>query len=122
MERRSRGDKSFAVILHHVDPERKTKWYWLLYNIPADTKILPINVKEVGILGNNNVNGRVGYAPPHSKGPGQETYVYTVYALSAPLKIDIIPSAVTRDGLLAAMKDHILATAEMRVVYSRPGT
>ena len=28
------GTKSYAVIMHHLDPEGKTKWYWTLYNIP----------------------------------------------------------------------------------------
>ena len=114
------GTRSYAVIMHHIDPEGKTKWYWTLYNIPAETKNLPKNVKDVGILGNNSVNGRVGYAPPHSKGPGAKTYIYTVYALSAPVSLDLLPpESVTRDVLLAAMKDKILETAEMKVVYTR---
>ena len=114
------GTRSYAVIMHHIDPEGKTKWYWTLYNIPAETKNLPKNVKDVGVLGNNSVNGRVGYAPPHSKGPGAKTYVYTVYALSAPLSLGLLPpESVTRDVLLATMKDKILETAEMKVVYTR---
>ena len=112
--------KSFAVIMHHLDPEGKTKWYWTLYNIPATTQCLPRNVTGVGLLGNNSVNGRIGYAPPHSKGPGAKTYVYTVYALSAPLTLDVPPSAVNRDVLLAAMKECMLATAQLTVVYTRP--
>ncbi len=114
------GTKSYAVVMHHIDPEGKTKWYWILYNIPADTKSLPKNVREVGILGNNSINGRIGYAPPHSKGPGAKTYVYTLYALSAPVNLDVKPFEVNRDILLAALKDRILATVEMKVVYSRP--
>ena len=112
------GTRSFALIMHHVAPDR-TKWYWILYNIPADIKSLPKNVKDVGTLGNNSVNGRTEYAPPHSKGPGPKTYVYTVYALSSPVKLDVTPAEVNRDVLLAAMKDKILASAELRVVYSR---
>jgi len=114
------GTKSYALIMHHLDPKGKVKWYWVLYNIPADTKSLPKNVKDVGTLGNNSVNGRAEYAPPHSKGPGAKTYVYTLYALSAPVSLDVKPSEVSRDMLLAAMRDRILATAEMKVVYSRP--
>ena len=114
------GTKSYALIMHHLDPEGKTKWYWVLYNIPADTKSLPKNVKNVGTLGNNSVNGRTEYAPPHSKGPGPKTYVYTVYALSAPVKLDVKPAEVNRDVLLAAMKGNTLASTELRVVYSRP--
>ena len=114
------GTKSLAVIMHHIPGPGDVKWYWILYNIPPETRSLSKNVKNVGILGNNSVNGRVEYAPPHSKGPGAKTYVYTVYALSAPPDLDVPPSAVNREVLLAAMKDHLLATAEMRVVYSRP--
>ena len=114
------GTRSFAVIMHHIDPEGKAKWYWVLYNIPADTTNLPKNVKKVGTLGNNSVNGRQEYAPPHSKGPGAKTYVYTVYALSAPVQLELKPAEVSRDVLLAAMKGLLLGTAEMKVSYSRP--
>jgi phosphatidylethanolamine-binding protein (PEBP) family uncharacterized protein len=114
------GTRSFAVIMHHVPPDGGFKWYWILYNIPADTQGLTKNVKGVGTLGNNSVNRRLEYAPPHSKGPGPKTYIYTVYALSGPPQITVPPSEVNREILLAAMKDKILASAELSVVYSRP--
>lgn len=114
------GTKSFALIMHHVPPDRGFKWYWVLYNIPADTHSLPKNVKGVGTLGNNSVNRRLEYTPPHSKGPGPKAYTYTVYALSAPPQITVPPSEVNREVLLAAMKDKILASAELSVTYSRP--
>jgi phosphatidylethanolamine-binding protein (PEBP) family uncharacterized protein len=104
--------------MHHVAPDQ-TKWYWILYNIPATTTALPKNVRGVGTLGNNSINDRTEYAPPHSKGPGAKTYVYTVYALSAPVQLDVKPADVNRDVLLAAMKDKILASAELKVVYTR---
>ena len=116
------GTRSFAVVMHHVPPEGPAKWYWVLYDIPATSTRLPKNVQGVGILGNNSVNGRTEYAPPHSKGPGPKTYVYTVYALSSPVKVDVGPAEVSRDVLLAAMKGLILASAELKVVYARePG-
>jgi len=114
------GTKSFALVMHHVDPQGKTKWYWILYNMPATTQSIPKNVKDIGTLGNNSVNQRTEYAPPHSKGPGPKIYIYTVYALSAEPKLNVKPEEVSRDVLLAAMKDNILATAELHVVYSRP--
>lgn len=114
------GTKSFAVIMHHFDPEGKTKWYWTLYNIPAEVSGLPKDVHGVGTLGNNSVTRRAGYAPPHSKGPGEKTYILTAYALSAPLQIAAKPAEVNRDVLLAAMKDVILDSAELKVVYTRP--
>lgn len=114
------GTKSFALIMHHFPPDGGFKWYWVLYNIPAGTHSLPKNVKGVGTLGNNSVNRRLEYAPPHSKGPGAKTYIYTVYALSAAPQITVPPAEVNREVLLAAMKDKILASAELSVVYSRP--
>jgi phosphatidylethanolamine-binding protein (PEBP) family uncharacterized protein len=105
--------------MHHEAPDQ-TKWYWILYNIPSETRSLPKNVKGVGTLGNNSVNRRQEYAPPHSKGPGAKTYTYTLYALSTPPQITVPPAEVNRDVLLAAMKDCVLATAQLSVTYTRP--
>jgi len=116
------GTKAFAVIMHHIDPEGKAKWYWTLYNIPAGVHSLPANVQGIGTLGNNSINGRVGYAPPHSKGPGDKTYVLTLYALSTPLQGLTVPAEVTRDALLAAMEGKVLATSELHVIYARTNT
>jgi phosphatidylethanolamine-binding protein (PEBP) family uncharacterized protein/Spy/CpxP family protein refolding chaperone len=116
------GTKAFALIMHHIDPEGKTKWYWTLYNIPPDVRSLPANVQGIGILGNNSINDKVGYAPPHSKGLGDKTYVLTLYALSAPVQPSVAPAEVTRDVLLAAMEGKIMATCAMQAVYARVAT
>jgi phosphatidylethanolamine-binding protein (PEBP) family uncharacterized protein len=113
------GTKSFAVIMHHIDPEGKVKWYWVLYYIPADVRSLPKNVKGIGILGNNSINSRTEYAPPHSKGPGPKTYIYTVYALSEPPQITVRPEELSREVLLSAIKDKIISSAQLNVVYTR---
>ena len=111
--------KSYAVIMHHIDPQGLTKWYWTLYNIPVNVHSLPKNAQGIGTLGNNSVNHRIGYAPPHSKGPGPKNYILTVYALSEPVQISMPPAEVNRKVLLAAMKDIVLDSAELRVVYDR---
>ncbi len=112
------GTKSFALIMHHIAPD-KTKWYWIIYNIPSKTKKLPKNVKGVGVLGNNSVNGRTEYAPPHSKGPGKKKYIYTLYALSSRPRMEVKPGEVNREALLSAMKGQILGTATLSVIYER---
>ena len=112
------GTKSFAIIMHHVAPD-KTKWYWILYDIPATVDALPKNVTGIGALGNNYVHSSQGYAPPCSIGPGPKTYTYTVYALSAPPQITVAPGDVNRDVLMAAMSDRTLASADLNVVYTR---
>ena len=114
------GTKSFALIVHHIAPDA-TKWYWVLYNIPTNVTKLPKGSKDIGTAGNNSVNRNLGYAPPKSKGPGVKKYTYTLYALSAAPKINFEPEDVNRDVLLAGMKDLILATAVMNVVYERAG-
>ncbi len=114
--------KSFAVIMSHNAPEGVVHWYWVLYNIPVDVTSLPKNVSGVGTLGNNINNGLVEYSPPCSKGPGDKTYTYTVYALTGEPKISVPAEQVTRDVLLAAIKDITLASAELNVVYGREFT
>lgn len=111
--------KTYAVIMRHLAPGGVTKWYWTLYNIPGNIHSLPKDVQGIGTPGNNSVNHRVGYAPPHSKGPGPKTYILTVYALSAPIQISLPPSAVSRDVLLTAMKDFVLDSAELKFTYDR---
>jgi phosphatidylethanolamine-binding protein (PEBP) family uncharacterized protein len=113
------GTKSYALIMHHLDPEGKTKWYWILYNIPADVTNIPRNAKGVGTLGNNSVNRKLAYAPPHSKGPGAKTYILTLYALSSAPQIAAAPADVDRATLLDAIKDRTLASTDLKVVYDR---
>jgi Raf kinase inhibitor-like YbhB/YbcL family protein len=109
----------FAIIMHHVDPHGVTKWYWTLYNIPANVRSLPENVQGIGTLGNNSVNHKTGYAPPHSKGPGAKIYRITIYALSAPVQISLPPAEVNRNVLLNAMKDRVLDSAGLKFTYDR---
>lgn len=114
-----KGTKYFAVIMHHVPGPGEVKWYWTLYNIPVQFHALPAGSRAIGLFGNNSVNRRIGYAPPHSKGPGAKTYTLTVYALSGPVVIHRPAHEVSRNVLLAAMKDLVLDSAELRVTYDR---
>ena len=115
------GTKSYALIMHHVDREGKTKIYWILYNISAAVTHLEKNSQGIGVLGLNTIKNRAGYAPPHSKGPGPKTYVITLYALSDAPTIQVPPDSVNAKTLVNAMKDRILATADLHVIYSREG-
>ncbi len=111
---------SYAVVMHHVDPEGLIKVYWVVYDIPADITSLAKNTSGIGTLGLNTLNDQQAYAAPCSQGPGDKTYTYTVYALSAEPQFSVPASQVTRDVLLAAMQGITLDTAQLNVVYSRP--
>ncbi len=113
------GTKSYTLIMHHIDPEGKTKWYWTLYNIPAQVTSLEKNNITAGTLGNNSVNHRLEYAPPHSKGPGKKTYIFTVYALSGNIIPGVPAAEVNREVLLTTMKDKLLGAASLSVHYTR---
>ncbi len=112
------GTQGYALIMDHLDPEGTMKWYWTLYDIPANATGLPKNAKAIGKAG-TGFKGKVGYEPPHSKGPGAKTYVITVYALSAPLQVRQSPAEVNREVLIAAMKNKVLASSSLHVVYER---
>lgn len=113
------GTRSLAVIMHHVAGPGDTHWYWVLYDIPADVTSLSKNSVGIGTLGTNSVNGETAYTPPCSKGPGEKVYIYTVYALSALPQFAVPASQVDRDTLLAAIRNVMLASAELYVTYTR---
>jgi phosphatidylethanolamine-binding protein (PEBP) family uncharacterized protein len=111
---------SLALIMHHVAAPTDIHWYWVLYNIPPEVESLPRNVTGIGKLGNNSVNGRMEFTPPHSQGPGPKTYTYTLYAMSQEPVITVADSLVSRAVLLEAIKSITLDSAVLNVVYSRP--
>lgn len=114
------GTKSYALVMHHFPHEGEAaRWYWVVWNIPADAKSLAKGVKGVGLTGTNCVNRDLAYAPPHSKGPGVKKYTLTLYALSSAPDLKVPASQVSRDVLLAAIKDRTLASAELNFTYDR---
>ena len=112
------GTVCYALVMHHLDPEGVTKWYWTLYDIPKTITSLPENVSGIGKLG-TGFKGRIGYEAPHSQGPGAKTYTLTLYALSAPAEINVPPSKVNYEVLLAGIQGRILAHCDLNVIYRR---
>jgi Raf kinase inhibitor-like YbhB/YbcL family protein len=113
------GTKSLALVMHTVPAPNESHWYWVLYNIPPDIQSLAKNISGIGALGNNSVNGKTAYSPPCSKGPGPKKYTFTIYALSEPPQFNVSAAKVSRDVLLAAIKDRTIEYAELNVYYSR---
>jgi hypothetical protein len=105
--------------MHQIDREAVVKWYWIVDKIPGDVRSIIRDVRGVEMSGNKSVNRVLGYAPPHSKGPGATVHTIARSALSRPLKFSIPPERVDRAALLAAMKDVLLDSAELKVVDDR---
>lgn len=115
-----RGTQSFVLIMHHLDPEGRTKVYWLMHDIAPQTTGAAKNAANFGQMGVSTVHDRVEYAPPHSQGPGEKRYVLTLFALSAQPDLSKAGRPVTFEPLLAAMKGKVLAAADLTVLYVRP--
>ena len=62
-----------------------------------------------------NFKGSLGYTPPCSQGPGEKTYTFHLYALSAQLT----GQTLTGPEALAQAKNHLLGEATLSVFYSR---
>jgi phosphatidylethanolamine-binding protein (PEBP) family uncharacterized protein len=115
-----KGTQSLALLMHHLDPEGKTKIYWLMYDIDPKFSAIAKNTSDFGKMGMSTVHNRVEYAAPHSKGPGAKKYVLTLFALSVQPDLRSAPSPITSESLLSAMKGKILGAADLTVIYTRP--
>jgi phosphatidylethanolamine-binding protein (PEBP) family uncharacterized protein len=101
------------------------KWYWTVYNIPAQASGIGSGSKakqSVGSFGSNTVNDRNEYAPPCSKGPGQKVYTFHLYALSKSLDIDSsapVSASVSAIMLRQSMQGFILDSDSLTVSFER---
>jgi phosphatidylethanolamine-binding protein (PEBP) family uncharacterized protein len=106
--------------MHHLDPEGRTKVYWLVTDIDPKTAAVAKNATDFGRLGLSTVHDRVEYAPPRSQGPGLKKYVLTLFALSAKPNLADARQPIDLSTLLPAMKGKILGAADLTVTYTRP--
>lgn len=114
-----KGTQSLVLIMHHLDPEGKTKIYWLIHDIDPKKVGATKNATDLGQMGLSTVRNRVEYAAPHSKGPGEKKYVLTLFALSAKPDLTKAETPISVGPLLAAMKGKVLAAADLTVTYTR---
>ncbi len=112
---------SFALIVTDPDAPGRTFVHWVLYNLPAETQMLPEDLPQQGQLANGTLQGRndfgkIGYGGPCPPGNSPHHYVFTLYALDAKLKLS---AGATRAQVEAAMRGHILAHGELVALYQR---
>ncbi|HEX9596380.1 MAG TPA: YbhB/YbcL family Raf kinase inhibitor-like protein [Anaerolineales bacterium] len=112
------GTMGYALEMHHVAGADDIHWYWLVYDIPAETQSITAGQADFGTFGTNSVDPNLAYAAPCSQGPGDKLYTITVYALSAPPDLSD-PASVDREALLAAIEALTLAEASMDVTFDR---
>jgi Raf kinase inhibitor-like YbhB/YbcL family protein len=113
--------KSLALLVTDPDAPAGTWVHWVLYDLSATARELPMGVQKVQNLGDGtrqgrNDFGRIGYGGPCPPPGPAHRYFFRLYALDTQLNLS--PGA-TRDQLEAAMQGHILAQAELVARYGR---
>lgn len=89
--------------------------HWVLFNIPPTTKVIEAGAKKPPGTQGKNSDGQslyIGPAPPDK----EHRYNFRLYALDCALNLD---TSATKDEVLAAMKNHILAEAHLMGRYEQ---
>jgi Raf kinase inhibitor-like YbhB/YbcL family protein len=115
-----RETKTYALIMDDPDAPAGVFTHWVIFDIPAGSSNLQEKIPAGGTLSNGavqgrNSSGRIGYTGPCPPS-GTHRYVFHLYALDTQLSLQ--PGA-TKQDLLNAMEGHILAGAELTVLFSR---
>ncbi|HPA17305.1 MAG TPA: YbhB/YbcL family Raf kinase inhibitor-like protein [Verrucomicrobiae bacterium] len=106
--------KCLALIVDDPDAPVGTWVHWLLANIAPAIKSIPEGTTPPSAIRGKNDFGTLnwgGPAPPS----GTHRYFFRIYALDAQLQLK---EGFSRKDLDAAMKGHVLATAELMGTYA----
>ena len=106
--------KSLALIMDDPDAPRGTWVHWVVWNIPADTKMIAKGNEPEGVQGKTDfgTTGHGGPCPPS----GIHRYFFKLYALDVSLNLR---EGSTKKDLENAMKGHIMEKAELVGLYKR---
>ncbi len=116
--------KSFVLIVDDPDaPDpaapKRVYVHWVVYDLPAATRALP-EATTAKTLPAGVREGKNDFGHTHYGGPcppiGRHRYFHKLYALDTTLGDR---GALSKADALAAMKDHVLAEAQLVGTYER---
>ncbi len=116
------GTKELVLICDDPDAPVGTWNHWVLYGLSPEATSLPEGiptqgtVDEPALMQGLNTWPKVGYGGPAPPRGRPHRYQFTLYAVGKELGLE--PEA-TKDKVLAAMKDSVLAKTTLEGVYSR---
>ena len=115
------GTKSYLLVMD--DPDARGFVHWLLYNIPADVRDIPVGASSrkalpAGAAEGENSASYTGYFGPCPPGSSPHHYVFRLYALDTDFKL---PAGRTRKQLADTVKGHILAEGSTTGLYTHGG-
>ncbi len=90
----------------------------VLFNLPAETKIITESSLSRGISGSNSRGEKkyTGPCPPSQYQPKEHRYFFKLYALNKQLDL---PEGATKLQVESAMGGHIISQAELMGKYQR---
>ncbi len=111
------GTKSYVLIMDDPDAPHGTWVHWVLFNLPANlTDLQTATELPAGAISGKNSYDQTGYRGPCPPN-GTHRYFFKLYALDSHLSIN---SSVTKEDVVNAMQDHILASSELIGLYQQP--
>ena len=109
--------ESFVLLMDDPDSPTGTWSHWVMWNIPADIRVIEEGTVPKGALEGVTDFEKVGYGGP-CPGVGVHRYVFTLHALDTTLDLS---EGATKHEVQKAMKGHVLAGAELLAWYERKG-
>jgi hypothetical protein len=112
------GVKSLVLICDDPDAPRGTWVHWVLFNIPPDTREVTSTpggkVDLPGAVQGRNDFKNLGYGGP-APPSGTHRYFFKLYALDKMLDLK---EGATKDDVVKAMKDHVVAQGQLMGTFS----
>ena len=113
--------RSLALIVDDPDAPAGTWTHWVVYNLPAQTRALEPNRPKGDTLPGGGLQGTTsfgsaGYGGPCPPPGPAHRYFFRLYALDTVLSLK---AGAAKREVLAAMKGHILAEAQLMGRFKR---
>ncbi len=110
--------RSLALVFENIDSPLGPTTHWLAWNLPANTHyISAVDGPEHWVIGTDSF-GKIGYtgpAPPE----GRPRFRFTLFALDSDLELE---AGANRQQFDQAIKNHVIASAELTGYAERPET
>ncbi len=113
--------QAFALIVDDPDAPRGTWVHWVYYDIPRDARAVAegagaaVPGESPAMQGRNDF-GNLGWGGPCPPPGAAHRYFFKLYALDAPLGL---AEGATKAEVESAMRDHVLAEAQLMGTYAR---
>ena len=110
------GAITLALIVEDPDaPSPQPFVHWTAWNLPPAPGAIPQALARA-VQGKNGA-GRIGWYGPHPPDAKPHHYHFELFALDTNLSL---PADASRDQLVAAMREHVLAKGQLVRVFTRP--